>query len=103
MVIVLKGKNKGKIGKILKTVTFLNNGKFYKKLVVSGLNFVKKCVKRDLSKNKQGFISEKEAPISFSNVALINKSNKKGERVGFFFNKEGEKLRIMKKSKEIVI
>ena len=103
IVFVSKGKDRGKIGKVLKVIIFINKGKVVRKLVVEGLNFVKKCFKSDPSTNAQGSIVEKEMPIAYANVILLNSEKKNIGKVGFIFTKNGEKVRIFKKTKGIFI
>jgi len=56
-VVVISGKDKGKTGKILKVFPEKN------KVVVEKVNFIKEFIRRDQSKNVQGGVMEKEAPI----------------------------------------
>ena len=89
-VIVLAGKDKGKIGKIISVKPPIN------KAVVSGINKVKKHTKPD--NNQPGGIVEKEMPIQISNLAFYDAQNKKGVKLGFKFNDKKEKVRIVKNS-----
>jgi len=63
-VIVIRGKDKGKQGKVLMLIPETN------RVVVERVNFSKHFVKADRSKNQQGGVMEKEAPIAVSNVML---------------------------------
>ena len=93
-VIVLAGKDKGKIGKITIVKTQIN------KAVVAGINKVKKHQKPD--NNQAGGIIEKEMPINFSNLAYYDSISKKGVKLGYKFNEKKEKIRIIRNSgKEI--
>jgi large subunit ribosomal protein L24 len=93
-VIILAGKDKGKRGKVRKVLD--NN-----KLLVSGVNMVKKHTKPDPQAGVAGGIVEKEAPIQVSNVAIFNPSSNKADRVGF--KVEGDsKVRIFKSSGEAI-
>ena len=93
-VIILAGKDKGKRGKVRK---ILDNNK----LVVSGVNMVKKHTKPNPQAGVPGGIVEKEAPIQVSNVAIFNPSTEKADRVGF--KVEGDsKVRIFKSSGEAI-
>ena len=89
-VIVLTGKDKGKIGKIVLVKKQVN------KAVVAGINKVKKHQKPD--NNQAGGIIEKEMPIHISNLAFYDTSLKKGVRVGFKFDQKNKKIRINKNS-----
>lgn len=72
-VLVISGKDKGKEGKITKTIKTLN------KVVVESINMVKRHTKPDGNQNPGGII-EKETPIDVSNVKLINREEKKIEK-----------------------
>lgn len=88
-VIVIAGKDKGKRGKVQ---TVRADGK----LVVSGINMVKKHQKPNPMLGTPGGIVEKEAAIQASNVALLNPETNKADRVGFTFTEEGKKQRVFK-------
>ena len=93
-VIVLAGKDKGKIGKISLVKPKIN------KAIVTGINKVKKHQKPD--NNQAGGIVEKEMPIQISNLAYYDATVKKGVRLGFKFNDKKQKTRIIRNSgKEI--
>ena len=67
---VIAGSNKGSEGKVVRII------KKKEKVIIEGLNLVKKHVKPN-SKNPQGGIEEKESPIHISNIFLINNVEKK--------------------------
>ena len=93
-VIILAGKDKGKRGKVRQV---LDNDK----LVVSGINMIKKHTKPNPQAGVAGGIVEKEAPIQGSNVAIFNPTSSKADRVGF--KVEGDrKLRIFKSDGEAI-
>lgn len=89
---VLTGKEKGKTGKVLKTM------REKQMVVVEKLNFVKRHQKPD-AKGKGGIV-EKEGPIHLSNVAYVCGKCDKAVRVGFKLTGEGKKVRICLKCKE---
>ena len=94
-VIVLSGKDKGKIGKIVATHPNSN------KVTVEGINIAKKHVKPN-KQNPQGGIIEVTQPIYVSKVAILEPTSKKPSKIGFKLNEDGSKIRIYKKSnKEI--
>ena len=93
-VIVLTGKDKGKRGKV-KSV--LSTGK----VIVEGINLVKKHQKPVPAINQDGGIVEKEAAINVSNVAIYNSATGKADRVGFRFE-NGKKVRFYKSTNEII-
>lgn len=90
-VIVIAGSNKGKEGKILKTLKTSN------KIIVEGINLIKKHKKAN--GNETGGIVEMEAPIHASNVMIVDPKNKKPTRIGYKIEKD-KKVRISKKSNE---
>lgn len=95
-VIVIAGKYKGKRGKVIKV---LDNGV---RLLVEGINLVKKHVKPNPNKNTKGGIVEREAPIHVSNVALNNPITNKPDRVGMKLLEDGRKVRYFKSNEEII-
>lgn len=89
---ILSGNYKGKIGNISKI--FFN--KF--KVIVSGINIVKKHIKSS-SENPKGIILDKEAPLHISNVAIIDPNNNNITKIKIKrINGEKGSLRISKKS-----
>jgi large subunit ribosomal protein L24 len=94
-VVVTTGKDKGKRGVVLGTVGD-------DKLLVEGINRVKKHTKPNPMKGSQGGIVEKEMPINISNVALFNPATQKGDRVGFKQLDDGRKVRVFKSNGEVV-
>jgi len=93
-IIVVAGKDKGKRGKVLKLVG-------ENKVLVSGINMVKRHTKANPQAGVAGGIIEKEAPLQISNVALYNPESNKGDRVGFRI--EGDKkVRFFKSNNALV-
>lgn len=93
-VVVIAGRDKGKRGKVLKVL----NGK----LLVSGVNIVKKHQKPNPQRGIQGGIVDKEAPIDASNVAIFNPQTQKADRVGFKILADGKKVRCFKSTNEVI-
>ncbi|MGO3345504.1 MAG: 50S ribosomal protein L24 [Marinomonas sp.] len=93
-VIVIAGKDKGKRG-VVKVVD-------ESRVLVSGINMIKKHEKPNPMKGSTGGIVEKEAPIQVSNVAIYNKATDKADRVGFKLNEDGTKVRIFKSNSEAI-
>lgn len=91
-VVVIAGKDKGKEGKIL-VVDRKNN-----KVIVEGINMITKHVKPN-AMNQQGGIVTKEGYIHASNVMYLH--NGKATRLGAVI-KDGKKVRIAKKTGEII-
>ena len=93
-VVILAGKDKGKRGKVRKV---LDNGK----VIVSGINMMKKHTRPNPQEGVAGGIVEKEAPIQISNVAIFNPGTGKGDRVGFKVDGD-TKVRIFKSNGEAI-
>ena len=94
-IIVTVGKDKGKRGKELKVQS---DGR----LLVSGINIIKKHQKPNPQANITGGIIEKEAPIQASNVAIFNSALEKGDRIGFKILEDNKKIRVFKSNGEAV-
>jgi large subunit ribosomal protein L24 len=93
-VIVLAGKDKGKQGKVLKVLD--------DKVIVGGVNMVKRHTKPNPQAGVAGGIVEKEAPIHVSNVAIYNSNTGKADRVGFRVSEDGTKVRYFKSTNEVI-
>lgn len=93
-VLVLRGKNRGKTGKVM--AAFPSE----LKILVEGINKQKKHIKPKKQKEK-GQVVEREIPIFVSNVKLICENCEKPTRVGY--RTEGEKkFRVCKKCNDII-
>ncbi|MBN1276795.1 MAG: 50S ribosomal protein L24 [Deltaproteobacteria bacterium] len=92
-IIVIAGKEKGKIGTVLKVD--------YEKmrLIAEKINMVKKHA-RPSAKNAQGGIIEKEAPIHFSNVMIVCNKCAEPTRIGKRILEDGTKVRVCRKCNE---
>jgi|TARA_Y100000034_G_scaffold24696_1_gene28997 large subunit ribosomal protein L24 len=88
-VIVIAGKDKGKTGKVLKVITGTE------RVIVEGINIIKKHQKPVPQLQQPGGIVDKEASINVSNVAILNPETGKADRVGFKFE-DGKKVRVFK-------
>ncbi|HZL60161.1 MAG TPA: 50S ribosomal protein L24 [Stellaceae bacterium] len=94
-VIVLTGKDKGKQGEVLLVLVDAQ------RVVVQGVNMVKRHSRQQ--PGKPGGIIEKEGSIHSSNIALIDpKSPKQGTRVGFKVLEDGKKVRVARRSGEVI-
>lgn len=91
LVIVKKGKDKGKTGKVLKVVPEKN------RVIVERINFVKEFIRPDRSRNIQGGIMEKEAPLSIANVMIYCSECEQGVRLKKKTLEDGSKIRICHK------
>ena len=87
---VISGSDKGKTGKIIKTLRNEN--------IIEGVHIVKKHQKGN--GQVTGGILEVEAPIDASNVMIIDPKTKKRTRIGYTNDKNNKKVRISVKSKE---
>lgn len=94
-VLVLTGKDKGKRGTVKKV---LPEGR----VVVEGINLVKRHVKPNPLRGVAGGIVEKEASIDASNVGVYNAKTGKADRVGFKELEDGRKVRYFKSNNELV-
>lgn len=88
-VIVIAGKDKGKTGKVLQVITGTE------RVIVEGINLIKKHQKPVPQLQQPGGIVDKEASINVSNVAILNPETGKADRVGFRVE-DGTKVRIFK-------
>jgi large subunit ribosomal protein L24 len=71
------------------------------RILVTGINMVKKHQKANPQAGVQGGIIEKEAPIQVSNIAIFNPQTNKADRVGFRFE-DGKKVRFFKSNGEAI-
>jgi len=94
-VVVITGKDKGRRGKVLRVVV---GGR----LVVEGVNLVKKHQKPNPQRGVQGGIVEREMSLDASNVALWNPVTKKADRVGIKVMPDGKRVRVFKSNGEAV-
>lgn len=91
---VITGKNKGKIGDVLKVFPVEN------KAIVSGVNLAKVHTKP--SRTSDGGILQRELKIHISNLSHIDPKTGEATKVGIKFLESGEKVRFAKKSGEII-
>ncbi len=93
-VVVLAGKDKGKQGEVLRSIPREN------RVVVAGVNMVKRHTKPSMT--AAGGIVEQEAPIHVSNVAHVDPKDGKPTRVGFKTLEDGKKVRVARRSGEVI-
>ena len=91
---VLAGKDKGKRGTVVRV--FEKNGKV--RVIVSGVNLVKKAIKRR-SQQEAGGIAEIEAPLDISNVGIVCKKCGRPVKVGYKLDGD-KKIRVCRKCGE---
>ncbi|NYH53396.1 MULTISPECIES: 50S ribosomal protein L24 [Nocardiopsis] len=89
-VIVLAGKDKGATGKVVKAMPKED------RVIVEGVNLVKKHKKANPAGGQQGEVVTKEAPIHVSNVALAEDG--KATRAGYRFEEDGTKVRVSRRT-----
>ncbi len=94
-VVVLAGRDKGKRGTVLRRIDA-------ERVVVEGVNRVKKHQRPNPMKGVTGGIVDKDLPIHVSNVALFNPATKKADRIGVKTLDDGRKVRVFKDNGEQV-
>lgn len=94
-VIIIAGKNNGKIGKVLKLFKKTN------RVLIEGVNKVKKHLKPGAA-SKEGGIIEVERPLNISNVMFLDEKTNKPSKLGYKVV-EGKKYRLSKKSGEVIL
>jgi len=94
-VIVIAGRDKGKRGSVQKVLA--DN-----RVIVEGVNMIKRHTKPNPNMGIPGGIVDKEAPLHVSNVLVFNPKAGKGDRVGFRMLEDGRKVRFFKSDNELV-
>jgi large subunit ribosomal protein L24 len=93
-VVVTTGRDKGKVGEILRMLPKENRA------IVQGVNLVKRHQRQTAA--QEGGIVSKELSIHVSNLALRDPKSNKPTRVGFKFLADGKKVRVAKRSGEVI-
>ncbi|MDX5369927.1 MAG: 50S ribosomal protein L24 [Alphaproteobacteria bacterium] len=93
-VVVLTGRDKGKKGEVLRVMPAENRA------IVSGVNIVRRHQRQ--SAGNEGGIVSKEAAIHLSNLAVADPKSGGASRVGFKVLDDGRKVRVAKKSGEVI-
>ena len=93
-VIIIAGKDRGSRGSVLRVLG--------DRLLVSGVNMVKKHQKPNPVKGLTGGIVPVEMSIHVSNVAIYNATSKKADRVGVKILEDGRKMRVFRSSGEVI-
>lgn len=94
-VVVITGKDKGRRGKVTRVVDS-------ERVVVEGINRIKRHTRPNPARGITGGIVEREASIHTSNVMLFNPATQKGDRIGFRLLEDGRKVRYFKSNNEVV-
>ena len=92
-VVVIAGKDKGQEGEVVQVMPTAN------KVIVNGVNTAKKHSKASKN-NKQGGIIDRDMPVDVSNVMLVHKG--KPTRVGYRIQPDGTKVRVAKRTGEVI-
>ena len=95
-VMVIAGKDAGKVGKVLKVL------RKHDRVLVEKLNMVKRHMRANPYRQQAGGIMEKEMPIHVSNLMVVCSACTKPTRVGYHYTEDGKKLRFCKKCNEIM-
>jgi large subunit ribosomal protein L24 len=90
LVEVIAGKDKGKRGKVLQVIREKN------RVIVQGVNFIKRHTRPNPQRNIKGGIAEREASVHVSNVMLVDPENDKLTRIGVKVLADGRKVRVAK-------
>ena len=93
-VIVITGKDRGKQGEVVRMIPAENRA------VVRGVNLAKRHTKQTAA--QEGGIVSKEMPIQVSNLALRDPKDGKPTRVGYKTLADGKKVRVAKRSGEVI-
>ncbi|MDX2215940.1 MAG: 50S ribosomal protein L24 [Oculatellaceae cyanobacterium bins.114] len=92
---VIAGSDKGKVGEVLQTFPKMS------KVIVKGVNIKTKHVKPQ-QEGESGQITTSESPIHSSNVMLYSTKQKTASRICYTLNADGRKVRMLKKTGEII-
>ena len=95
-VVVITGKDRGKRGRVLKVVAAKN------RLIVEGVNIIKRHTKPNPQRGIKGGLVEREAALHASNVQLVCPECGKPTRLGSKFLTDGRKVRICRKCEGVV-
>ncbi len=93
-VVVLAGRDKGKGGEVLRVIPD------ERRAIVDGVNMVKRHQRQ--TKDREAGIINKAGPIDLSNLALADPKDGKATRVGFKILDDGRKVRVAKRSGELI-
>lgn len=100
---IMRGKDAGKRGEVLAIVAKADKkGNETFKIVVKGINIVKRSQKPNPQLGIKGGLVEMEKAMDISNVMLVDPKTDKPTRVGFKVDENGKKVRVAKKSGEVI-
>lgn len=92
---VIAGRDRGKVGEVLTVIPKTSQ------VIVQGVNIRTKHVKPQ-QEGESGQIVTQEAPVHSSNVMLYSEKEKVASRVAYTFTEDGRKVRMLKKTGEII-
>jgi large subunit ribosomal protein L24 len=95
-VMVIAGKDAGKLGKVLKVL------RKHDRVLVERVNMVKRHTRANPYRQQRGGIVDKEMPIHISNLMVVCSACTKPTRVGYRYTEDGKKLRFCKKCNEVM-
>jgi large subunit ribosomal protein L24 len=95
-VLVISGRDKGKRGRVIEVNTQTG------RVVVEGINMIKKAVRPNRQRGIAGGIAEREAPINASNVMVIDPGSRKPTRIGYQILQDGRKVRVARKTGAVI-
>jgi large subunit ribosomal protein L24 len=94
-VVVRTGRNRGKRGTVLRVLAD-------ERVLVEGVNVVKRHTRANPQRGTQGGIVQKEMPVRVSNINIFNPATNKGDRIGYKWLGDGRKVRIFKSTGEVI-
>jgi large subunit ribosomal protein L24 len=92
---IIAGRDKGKVGEVLSVIT--KNSQ----VLVKGVNIRTRHVKPK-QEGESGQIVTEEAPVHSSNVMLYSEKQKVASRIAYTFSEDGRKVRMLKKTGEVI-
>lgn len=92
---IISGKDKGKVGEVLSVLPK------HSQVVVQGVNIQTKHVKPQ-QEGESGQITTREAPVHSSNVMIYSEKQKIASRICYTFTDDGRKVRMLKKTGEVI-
>jgi large subunit ribosomal protein L24 len=92
---VISGKDKGRVGEVLRTIPAKNS------VVVEGVNMITRH-RKPTAEGESGTIETSEGPIHASNVMAYSKKQEVASRIGYTFTEDGRKVRVLKKTGEVL-
>ena len=95
-VIVTTGRDSGKRGRVLKVLPTKN------RVIVEGVNIIKRHTRPNPQRNIKGGIAEREAAIHVSNVMIVSPDDDKRTRIGSKLLEGGERVRTSRRTGEVL-